>query len=222
MKGSSQEQRILLGHSFTFLHIPRCASKREGLAPFTKQRIPHKKNRLRKRRDRLTSIVIRGVPKKTCFSFKQRLLRNPWSASEFTVLNYQRLLYTGVLISPYPDQEGNKLLFLSEWREFPSAPCLAGKKNLMTDRVSMLLKSRASLICFRACFLPGWAKDLSAPRYTQFFDRWILVFWLDQYIYIYISTKHIKLSWKDTFLYFKFVKLVSPCKPFSGSTYQHL
>jgi len=32
-----------------------------------------------------------------------------------------------VLISPQPDQEGNKLMFLSEWREFPSASCLAGK-----------------------------------------------------------------------------------------------
>ena len=32
---------------------------------------------------------------------------------------------TGVLISPYPVQEGNKQMFLSEWREFPSAPCLA-------------------------------------------------------------------------------------------------
>jgi len=155
----------------------------------------------------------------------------------------------GVLISPKPDQEGNKLMFLSEWREFPSAPCLAGKqtwwhsntllsnwctniqfvdrikiiqylkvlrhvsdqirelctvlgwnckndsivsvdmdvvgvmvaysdavslwivhwigrhmKNMMTARVSMLLKSRASLACFRACFLPHRAKDLSAPR----------------------------------------------------------
>jgi len=29
----------------------------------------------------------------------------------------------------------------------------------------MLLKSRAFLTCFRACFLPGRAKDLSAPRY---------------------------------------------------------
>jgi len=57
---------------------------------------------------------------------------------------------TEVLISPYPDQEGNKLMFLSEWREFPSAPCLAGKKNLMTARVSMLLKWCASLTCFRA------------------------------------------------------------------------
>ena len=43
-----------------------------------------------------------------------------------------------------------------------------GKKNLMTARVSMLLKSRASLTCFRACFLPGRAKDLSAPQYFRF------------------------------------------------------
>ena len=57
-------------------------------------------------------------------------------------------------------------MLLSEWREFPSAPCLAGKKKtLMTTRVSMLLKSRASLTCFRACVLPCRAKDLSAPRY---------------------------------------------------------
>ena len=57
-------------------------------------------------------------------------------------------------------------MFLSEWREFPSAPCLAGKKKiLMTARVSMLLKSPASLTFFRACFLPGRAKDISAPRY---------------------------------------------------------
>jgi len=39
------------------------------------------------------------------------------------------------------------------------------KKNLMTARVSMLLKSRASLTFFPACFLPGRAKDLSALRY---------------------------------------------------------
>ena len=57
------------------------------------------------------------------------------------------------------------LMFRSEWREFPSAPCLAEKKNLMTVRVSMLLKLRASLTCFRSCFLPGRAKELSAPRY---------------------------------------------------------
>ena len=46
-------------------------------------------------------------------------------------------------------------MFLSEWREFPSAPGLAGE-NLMTARVSMLLKSRGSLTCFRAVsFLDG-------------------------------------------------------------------
>ena len=44
-------------------------------------------------------------------------------------------------------------------------PCKKKKKNLITARVSMLLKSRASLTCFRACFLPGQAKDLSAPPY---------------------------------------------------------
>ena len=49
------------------------------------------------------------------------------------------------------------------WISFGSLPCR--EKNLMTARVSMLLKSRASLTCFRACFLPGRAKDLSAPRY---------------------------------------------------------
>ena len=57
-------------------------------------------------------------------------------------------------------------MFLSEWREFISAPCLAGKKKLDDSSGLMLLKSRASLTCFRACFLPGRAKDLSAPRYV--------------------------------------------------------
>ena len=70
-----------------------------------------------------------------------------------------------MLISPSPDQEGNKLMFLSEWREFPSALAFEKKKkNLVAARVSMLLKLRASLTCFQACFLPGRAKDLSAPR----------------------------------------------------------
>jgi hypothetical protein len=38
--------------------------------------------------------------------------------------------FTGALISPQPDEERNKLMFLSEWREFPSALCLAGNKKL--------------------------------------------------------------------------------------------
>jgi len=56
---------------------------------------------------------------------------------------------------------------LSEWHEYPSTSCLAGKKKtLLTTRVSMLLKSRAPLTCFRACLLPDQAKDLSPPRYV--------------------------------------------------------
>ena len=43
-----------------------------------------------------------------------------------THLNYYN---TGVLISSWPDQEGNNLMFLPEWREFPPAPCLAAKKT---------------------------------------------------------------------------------------------
>jgi len=45
------------------------------------------------------------------------------------------------------------LMFLSEWREFPLAPCLAGKKKLMTARVWMLLKSRAlpDILLFSLC-----------------------------------------------------------------------
>ena len=44
------------------------------------------------------------------------------------------------------------LMFLSEWREFPLAPCLA-KKNLITARVSMLSKLRASpdMLPFSLC-----------------------------------------------------------------------
>ena len=60
-------------------------------------------------------------------------------------------------------------MFMSEWREFPSEPCLAGKKkHLMSARVSMVLNSSASLTCFRASFLPGWANDLSAHRYMPY------------------------------------------------------
>jgi len=50
-------------------------------------------------------------------------------------------------------------MFLSEWCELPSATCLAGKEPWWQ------LASRASLTCFRACFLLGRAKDLSALQY---------------------------------------------------------
>ena len=47
---------------------------------------------------------------------------------------------------------------------FGDLPCR--KRKLLAARVSILLNSRASLTCFRASFLPGRAKDLSAPRYV--------------------------------------------------------
>jgi hypothetical protein len=50
------------------------------------------------------------------------------------------------------------------WISFGALPCRGEKKTFMTARVSMLLKSGASLTCFRTCFLPGGAKDLSAQR----------------------------------------------------------
>ena len=80
-------------------------------------------------------------------------------------------------------------MFLSEWRESPSTRCLAGKKNLMTS-ISMLLKSRASLTCFRASFLPGRAKDLSAPWYNAVYfgiqpSSALLVF-ADAYLLFYV------------------------------------
>jgi len=48
------------------------------------------------------------------------------------------------------------------WISFGSLP-YRKKKNLMTASVSMLLKSRASLTCFRACFLSEWRAFPSAP-----------------------------------------------------------
>ena len=57
------------------------------------------------------------------------------------------------------------MIFFQTGLNFLRRLALHKKKTLMTARVSMLLKSRASLTCFRACFLPGRAKDLSAPRY---------------------------------------------------------
>jgi len=64
-------------------------------------------------------------------------------------------------------------MFLSEWREFPSAPCLARGKNLMTARALMLLKcmikyrgankSLARQEGRKLMFLSEWREFPSAP-----------------------------------------------------------
>jgi len=59
-------------------------------------------------------------------------------------------------------------MFLSEWREFPSAPCLAGKTKKLDDSSRLDVVEIARVPDMRTCFLPGRAKDLSAPQYLNF------------------------------------------------------
>jgi hypothetical protein len=44
-------------------------------------------------------------------------------------------------------------MFLVEWHEFPSVPCLTGKENLTTAHISILLKSCTSpdMLPFSLC-----------------------------------------------------------------------
>ena len=74
------------------------------------------------------------------------------------------------------------------WISFGALPYR--KNNLMTARVSMLLKSRAPLIYFRVCFLPGRVKDLSAPpsrshRYKINIYNTICTVWTQTYPLIF-------------------------------------
>jgi len=60
-------------------------------------------------------------------------------------------------------------MFLSEWREFPSAPCLSGKETWW-QLASRCCWNRALPWHASEIFPPfsGLAKDLSASRYEQF------------------------------------------------------
>ena len=71
-----------------------------------------------------------------------------------------------------PGRKQAKVSVRMAWISFGALPCRK-QKNMMTACVLMLLKSRASLTCFRACFLPGRAKDLLAPRYIALFQNYI-------------------------------------------------
>jgi len=55
-------------------------------------------------------------------------------------------------------------MFLSEWREFPPAPCLAVWKTWWQLESRRCWNRARSLTCFTLFFLPGRAKDLSTPR----------------------------------------------------------
>jgi len=69
---------------------------------------------------------------------------------------------TGVLVSPTRKEKVN-VSVRTAW--ISCGTLLCGKINMMTTRISILLKTRTSLTYFRASSLPGRAKDLSAPRY---------------------------------------------------------
>ena len=60
-----------------------------------------------------------------------------------------------MLISLYPEQEGNKLMFLSEWREFPSAPFLAGKELDDSSRLDVV--EIASVHDILPSLFPSWS-----------------------------------------------------------------
>ena len=91
------------------------------------------------------------------------LLRNIVEYS-LTTVEVETQQYRGAVKSlARPARKQANVSVRMAWISFGALPCR--KRNLMTARFSMLLRSRASLTCFRACFLAGRAKDLSAPRY---------------------------------------------------------
>jgi len=63
--------------------------------------------------------------------------------------------YTGVLISPSPDKEGNKLMFLLEWSEFPLTACLAGKKIVGNARLDVVEIAR--VLHMLPVLFPSWS-----------------------------------------------------------------
>jgi len=48
-------------------------------------------------------------------------------------------------------------MFLSEWREFPSAPCLAGKKKKLDNRSRLDVVEIARLRDMLPSLFPSWS-----------------------------------------------------------------
>ena len=66
--------------------------------------------------------------------------------------------------SPYRDadkslarQEGNKLMFLSEWREFHSAPCLAAGVGVLDDSSRLDVVEIARVSDMLPSLFPAWS-----------------------------------------------------------------
>jgi len=111
--------------------------------------------------DRVRTVSVPGAD-------RVRIVSGPWADRERTVCvptKRPALLLIADKSLARPGRKQANVSVRMTWISFGALPCR--KRNLMTAHVSMLLKSRTSLICFRACFLPVRAKDLSAPRYTS-------------------------------------------------------
>ena len=54
-------------------------------------------------------------------------------------------------------QGGNKLMFLSEWREFPSAPCLALQEKKLDDSSRLDFVEIARIHDMLPSLFPSWS-----------------------------------------------------------------
>ena len=74
--------------------------------------------------------------------------------------------FTGVLISPYPDQEGNKLGSMSGTHAITTKSRRELSSSFFFLQGKAPKEIHAILRETLACFLPGLAKDFSAPLYN--------------------------------------------------------
>ena len=72
---------------------------------------------------------------------------------------------TGTLVSPQPDQEGNKLGIMSGTRAVSTTSRREMSKSFLFLQGKAPKEIHVILTETLACFLPGRAKDLSAPLY---------------------------------------------------------
>ena len=90
-----------------------------------------------------------------------------WRPRYFTKVPDGLQTYTGVLKSPLPDQEGQKLGSTSDTRDFNNIETLTVIKVFFFLQGKAPKEIHAILTETLACFLPGRAKDSSAPQYSQ-------------------------------------------------------
>jgi len=95
---------------------------------------------------------------------EKHILRIPIFSEVRIIRTFPRVSYRGADESlARPVRKQANVSVRMAWISFGALP--GRKRNLMTARISILLKSFASLTCFRACFRTDLAKDFSAPRY---------------------------------------------------------